>query len=342
MARIYKRGRTYYSDIFFPQHPKADKRGHLRTPLSRDKDHARLKLGDLIRQCDAAKDGRRPPAGSSWESFLTRFRKFLERLSRITRMAYQRAIRLLEHAHPIKDISEVTPALLDDLYGHWKGKRGLYVRNRDMKCLKAMMGKAEAWGLVAAQDWETIKIDEEPRGRLLYYEIEDFRRLLKKCNGIWKTIAMLGARAGLRRGEIRWLHRDDVDFKRNLLHIDSKAAQGWTVKNYERRSVPMAKDLREHLEKTLSDGREWIIEHDGERPTINSMTVYFTRIVRRAGLRGSLHTLRHTFGAWLAIAGRRLEEIRDLMGHRTTITTEIYAHLRPDAGKNAIESLPAL
>lgn len=342
MARIYKRGLTYYGDIFFPQHPKADKRGHLRAPLSRDKDHAKTKLGDLIRQCDAARDGRRPPAGSSWSAFKFRFNKFLERLARVTQLAYARAIRLLEDSRPIQDIAEVTPALLDDLYGHWKGQRGLYVRNRDMKCLKAMMGKAEAWGLVAAQDWETVKLDEEPRGRLLYYEIGEFRKLLKKCNDIWKTIALLGARAGLRRGEIRWLHRDDVDFKLGLLHIDSKPAHGWKVKNFERRSIPMAKDLQAHLAQILTDGREWVVEENGWRPTLDSMSVYFGRIIRRAELRGTLHTLRHTFGSWLAIAGRELMEIRDLMGHRSILTTEIYAHLRPGAGRSAIDSLPDL
>lgn len=343
MARIYQRGKTYYSDLFFPGHPKANKDGRLRIPLDTDKDFAQRKLGKLIEDRDAARHGRRIDS-AAWPDFKTRLFKFLERRSKETRQAYQRAVRHLERYHPLRDLSQITPTLLEELYTEWKVKqhRPLYVRNKDMKCLKTMMVKAEAWQLVRPQEWELVKVDPEPRGRLLFYEIQEFKRMLKYCTGVWKTVALLGARAGLRRGEIHWLARTDIDFARNFIHVDSKPVHGWVVKNYERRSIRMTPDVRKHLKQVLVDGREWVLEENGWRPSVGVMSTYFKRIVRRAKLKGSIHTLRHSFAAWLRQAGRELEEIRDLLGHKSVVTTEIYAHLHPKAQREAIDSLPPL
>ncbi len=327
MARIYKRGKTYYSDIFFPSHPRAGKDGRVRVPLDSDKDFAQRKLAALLADRESARHGR-PLASSDWPGFKTRIVSYLQRLDHHTRLSYFRAMRLLEETAPFTDVKQITPSVLEDLYLRWRAAgRGLYVRNKDMKCLKKMMRKAEGWGLVQSQDWESVKLDPEPRGRLIFYEPEEVRRLLDATTGVWRTMVYLGARAGLRRGEMRHLHRDDLDFGRNLLHVDSKPKEQWFVKDYE---------------GILADGREWILQEGGWRPTEGSMTGFFSRIVRRAKLRGSLHTLRHTFASHLAIAGRDLREIRDLMGHDSVKTVEIYAHLRPGAAADAIASLPPL
>jgi len=46
--------------------------------------------------------------------------------------------------------------------------------------------------------------------------------------------------------------------------------------------------------------------------------------------------LRHTFGSWLAMAGKDLMDIRDLMGHTDIKTTQIYTHLCPSRKKDAV------
>ena len=51
------------------------------------------------------------------------------------------------------------------------------------------------------------------------------------------------------------------------------------------------------------------------------------------------HTLRHTFGSWLAIQGTPILAIKELMGHKTLAMTERYAHLTPDMKRKAALSL---
>ena len=67
-------------------------------------------------------------------------------------------------------------------------------------------------------------------------------------------------------------------------------------------------------------------------------------LVRRAGLdlaAGSitLHTTRHTFGLWLALAGVPLRTIQKLMGHKSITTTERYAHLSRENLATAVRTL---
>jgi len=49
------------------------------------------------------------------------------------------------------------------------------------------------------------------------------------------------------------------------------------------------------------------------------------------------HTLRHTFGSWLAMSVVPLYTIAKLMGHSDQVTTQRYAHLCPDVQRQAIE-----
>ena len=51
------------------------------------------------------------------------------------------------------------------------------------------------------------------------------------------------------------------------------------------------------------------------------------------------HTLRHTFGSWLALAGTDIYRSKTLMRHKTIKMTMRYAHLLPDATRDAVEHL---
>lgn len=51
------------------------------------------------------------------------------------------------------------------------------------------------------------------------------------------------------------------------------------------------------------------------------------------------HTLRHTFGSWLALAGTDVYRIKTLMRHKTITMTMRYAHLLPDATRDAVNHL---
>ncbi len=51
------------------------------------------------------------------------------------------------------------------------------------------------------------------------------------------------------------------------------------------------------------------------------------------------HSLRHTFASWLALAGTDIYRINRLMRHKTLSMTMRYAHLIPDATRDAVNHL---
>ncbi len=347
MARIYPRGGTYYSDLFFPSHPKAGKDGRLRIPLDTDKREANKALERLLEQRDAQKFGR-APKGEASDDFWPRFLEYSSTLNPVSHAHHRRALSNLKALFPVRTPAQVTPGLLQQVQTKWKlAARGLYVRNKDLRSIKMMMRKAEAWGYIEKRDWNSVRLEKEPKGRLLWWTEEELQgQLFPGLNGVWETMGLLTTRAGLRRSEIHWLSWDEgVDFERRRIHIapvhDEERRVIWSPKDHERRWAPMPKSLHAHL-LALSKRRRgrWVVSEDGERPTLGSMTIYFSRLVRKAGLKGSLHTGRHTFGAHLASAGASAKTIKELMGHSSLEQTDIYMHLAPDVQQAAADYLP--
>jgi integrase/recombinase XerD len=53
----------------------------------------------------------------------------------------------------------------------------------------------------------------------------------------------------------------------------------------------------------------------------------------------SPHKLRHTFGSLLAERGADIVAIRDLMGHASVATTQVYLHAHSDRLRREVEKL---
>ena len=326
MPGLYRQGRIWYSNIYI-----GGKR--VRKALAGDKRIAEEKLAELIRLRDGQRYGH-AVVDASFASFKERvLERSKARYKRGTHNRYLRALRYVK----VGSLAALTPQYLDGLIADWKTEgTGIYEINARLKTIKAVMRLAEAWGLVPARRWDVVHPIKTPRGRLLYYTPEEFKRLLSVCAGPWRTVAMLGAYAGLRRGEIASLRWEDVDFDRNRIHI--AAHDDFTPKDYERRWIAMSGPLRGHLEGLR--GRSGHVLGRSYDPGV--LTTYMGRLIRQARLSGSVHTLRHTFASWLASAGVSLLTISKLLGHASARTTEIYAHLAPDAQEAAVNALPAL
>jgi integrase len=335
MAKIYKRGKVWYSNIRI-------KGNRVRKALSSDKRIAEDKLGDLIKQRNAAKHGH-APVNAPWQTFKAELIKASKiNKKRGTWEAEERAFRELEKVVQIQRIHQITPMLLEEVVKPtWiAAKRGKHVINRDLRSIRGAMRKAQGYGYVPVQDWTLNKYIKVPKGRLHFFEVKDILALRDTCQGIWRTFLYLGARAGLRPGEMRALPWSEVDFERNRIHIVYN--DEWEPKDHERRYIPMSPDLREHL-LSIKNGQTYVTaDENGERPTIGSICAYFPRLIRKAKLRGSLYTLRHTFGAHLASAGVALKAIQEMMGHSTIKTTDIYLHLVPGTTDASIKLLPPL
>ena len=80
---------------------------------------------------------------------------------------------------------------------------------------------------------------------------------------------------------------------------------------------------------------------NGEPFTGDHFSKRFKRACKSAGIDKSIHfhSLRHSFASNLAQKGVNLYTIKELLGHSSITTTEIYSHLNMDSLKEAIETL---
>ncbi|MCH7955799.1 MAG: tyrosine-type recombinase/integrase, partial [Candidatus Marinimicrobia bacterium] len=64
------------------------------------------------------------------------------------------------------------------------------------------------------------------------------------------------------------------------------------------------------------------------------------RVLREAGYewkRVGCHTFRHTFASHMVINGASIYDVQKLLGHKSIIMTQIYAHLSENATRRAVD-----
>lgn len=96
----------------------------------------------------------------------------------------------------------------------------------------------------------------------------------------------------------------------------------------------VAKMVRRDLEAARA---EWLRAAKTKRDLAKREKRDFLSPVDHEGHRFGFHALRHTCGAWLAMAGENPKTIQTVMRHSTiTLTMDTYGHLFPAAESDAI------
>jgi integrase/recombinase XerD len=137
-----------------------------------------------------------------------------------------------------------------------------------------------------------------------------------------RALLMVASAGGLRVGEVVRLRLEDVDPERNLIHV--RGGKGKRDRYTLLGSAAFAAIQEYVVEYGL---REWLFP--GEMPTrsLSERTAQevFDRALSESGIQKSatFHALRHSFATHLLEAGVDLRYIQELLGHRSTKTTEM-------------------
>ena len=143
-----------------------------------------------------------------------------------------------------------------------------------------------------------------------------------------RTILEMFYATGMRRSELIGLNDADVDLSAKLIKV--------TGKRNKQRLIPFGDELAEDLlnyikvrNETLSQGAEaFFVLKNGAR--MYSEAIY--RLVRRylSGVvtlkKRSPHVLRHTFATAMLNGKAELRAVKELLGHESLATTEVYTH----------------
>ena len=192
---------------------------------------------------------------------------------------------------------------------------------------------------------------------LTHFEIDEMLLpMLCESSSSTYEISYLSVYTGMRANEIFSLRWQDIDIENRTIFI-------LETKNTESRTAYMTEGILEIFNNKESGlPHEYVFPQEivrgatckgGWRQTLpttkkNEVSKTYFRVVEEIGLNDGIvdsryrvcfHTLRHTFGSWLAIRDESLQTIAELMGHKRISQTMRYAHLCPDKKKLAVAGL---
>ena len=169
-----------------------------------------------------------------------------------------------------------------------------------------------------------VVLDEDEVARLLRAPApagrSDFQRLRDRA-----ILEVLYA-SGIRRAEAAGLNLTDVDLKRRVMRVIGKGDKQRTVLINTAAAEAMSTYLG-HRPRTSDEA--FFVGRRGKRLGVRAIWEIVTSCERVSGitLHATPHVLRHSFATHLLENGADLMTIKELLGHESLATTQIYTNV---------------
>ncbi len=194
--------------------------------------------------------------------------------------------------------------------------------------------------------------------------VEDQKKLIDYLSGYttydyrndYRVQLMIEMYAGLRMGEINALHREDIDFKNNVIHVRGTISrdkdylpilQDETKTENGIREVPIMKELLPFLVLALDryeDNRYGLLFYDHVHDkliTTQQVNCFYGRVCKKLNIENNgQHCLRHTFATRAIESGVEAVVLKQWMGHKNIhITLDTYTDVFASLHNTAISTM---
>ena len=257
-----------------------------------------------------------------------------------TVQTYEESLREFESYISLRDSGLSLQAVDADLIRDWmeslmdKGKTASTI-NKKLSALRSFYRFSLKRGLVEKDPAHVVTGPKKSKPLPQFLREGEMDKLLDQLE--WgndykdvraRTILLLLYEAGLRRSELTGLNDSNIDFNERQLKV--------TGKRNKQRIIPFGEELAEALSKYIAmrdeqfENSEGAVFLDDKGGRITGAQVY--NIVRKnlslvtSLKKRSPHVLRHSFATAMLNNGAGLESIKNLLGHESVSTTEIYTH----------------
>lgn len=176
----------------------------------------------------------------------------------------------------------------------------------------------------------SVKFPKPDNGRMRFLtktEADALLNLLKIHSPDVYDITLLSLHCGLRFGEIASLTWQDVDLKKSVLTIrDAKAGSRFAFLT----------DQAAVMLKSRKRGKPSEYIFTGRKGKLKQISLTFAKAVDELKLNEGIddprlqivfHSCRHSYASWLIEQGQDLYTVQKLLGHKTNVMTQRYAHL---------------
>jgi len=277
---------------------------------------------------------------------------------------------LSEYFKSQRAMNEITLHELESflIYLQQKVKKGYVVYYRN---LKAAFNKANDWGYVNTNHFTKIKLPKRQKTAPAYITTEQLSAISEQIkNEVVKDLVMFAFYTGMRLNEIVNLKWKNINLSSQIITVGDEE---FITKGRNQRFIPICEEALTSILSTkerkndtpqilrmqnplsrrigtscvspfIKKGENTLYvfsKPNGVRFTGDYISKTFKDACKKAGIDKSIHfhSLRHSFASHLVQRGVSLYTIKELLGHSSISTTEIYSHLNIDSLRDAVERL---
>ena len=234
-----------------------------------------------------------------------------------------------------RKISTITKPQVQKLHEKISIENGMYQANRTLERLKSMYNRAIDWGWDGTNPCNGIKKNKEvKRDRFLRPDElpRFFTALQNETNEVARNYIWMLLLTGARKTNVLAMRWDEIDFELQMWRIPD-------TKNGEPVNIPLTR-LAMQLLTSIKPECEWVF------PSATSSVGHlqdpkkaWNRILKQAEIENlRIHDIRRTLGSYQAITGASLHVIEKSLGHKSSISTQIYARLTTDPVRASMET----
>jgi len=244
-----------------------------------------------------------------------------------------------------KPLKDITPFHLEKL------KRDMATEGQSprsveyaLAVVRQIFNTAKRLGVYAGENpTAKVKFPKPDNGRMRFLTHEEADKLLealKAKSADVHDMALLSLHCGLRFGEAVSLTWQDVDLKRGVLTIrDAKAGSRYAFLTEQTAEMLKGRERGAPADNVF-------VNRDGG--AVGKISHTFFRAVDDLGLNKGIddrrlkvcfHSLRHSHASWLIEEGADLYTVQKLLGHKTNVMTQRYAHLSENKLREAAQAL---
>lgn len=227
---------------------------------------------------------------------------------------------------PLLDVTPETLMRYQRSYAHNSPATvNIYTRH-----LREFYRWATASGLLRDDPSAALPVPKVHRGKPHPTLPDDMKVIFSCSRGYLRTVYILAAFAGLRCGEVCRLHSRDLYLQTDSPHALIHGKGG------KERYVPLLPAVVSEIGWTKG---HIIVNRSGHPMSPASLSAESSRFLTNLGLQTTLHSLRHYFGTEAYRITHDPLLVRDLMGHESVASTEIYTDSNTDRAHEKLAGL---
>lgn len=220
-------------------------------------------------------------------------------------------------------INKITNTMVSEFVAKRRARVSAGAVNRELTLLRAVLNwsRIKYDQPIANLDWKRHRLTEPP-ARTRYLSVAECADLIEKAHASIKPIIILAVNTGLRKGNLLNLKWSEVDLPNRRVNL--------VVKGNKRHSVRLNQEA--FLALANIEGRKGKVFE-----TTNFRKRWMLALTEAEIEDFRFHDLRHTFASWALMAGARLIEVCQALGHSDITVTQRYAHLEQSRAESIFD-----